>query len=131
LSGFLYLTPTVQIVIENPLLRRIYPTHGLVSAVIDTGYQGFLSVPRTVFRELGLNELPIETRSLSLADGSFSKSKGCYARILIEHIGLRIDGFVESFKGLDEILMGVEALVNNRVILDYCTDKVRIDKCNG
>ncbi len=130
MSGFLDLTPSVQIVIENPLLRSVYPSNGTVSAIIDSGYQGFLSVPTGIFWELSLNKLSNEKRSILLADGSSSRSRGCYATIRIPHIEMKIDGFVETFKGLDEILIGIEALIQTRLVLDYCTRKVRIDKCN-
>lgn len=129
-SGFLDRTPTVQVVIENPLLRRAYPSAGAVTAIIDSGYQGFLCVPKQVFLQLGLNKLSNESREISLADGSFSRSKGCYATLVYPHLAMKIDGFVETFRGLDEVLVGVEALVQTRVVLDYCSGKVRIDKCN-
>lgn len=110
-------------------MRKVYPFDGSVNAIIDTGYQGFLSVPASVFDNLLLNKLVTEERRVSLADGTFSKARGCYASVLIPHLSMKIDGFVETFTGLDEILLGVEALVDTRLVLDYCMKRVRIGKC--
>lgn len=120
----------MEVVIENPLLRTAYPSDGSVNAIIDSGYQGFVSIPISIFRELGLNRLSNEARRISLANGSYSKSNGCYASIVIPHLEMKLDGFVETFKGLDEILIGVEAICQTRVVLDYCSKKVRMDRCN-
>ena len=129
-SDFLDLTPTVQIKLDNPLLPASYPSGGLVGAVIDTGYEGFVLVPRHVFRKLGLNQLPSETRKLAMANGSPSRTKGTYAVLQIPHISCRLDGFVETVAGLEEIIIGVEALSRMKVVLDYCTNRVILEKCS-
>jgi len=46
----------MQIILENPFLRKIYLYEGSLNAIIDTGYAGFLSVPNSVFQELDLNK---------------------------------------------------------------------------
>ncbi|HKW05539.1 MAG TPA: clan AA aspartic protease [Nitrososphaerales archaeon] len=130
MSNFLDFTPTVQIKLDNPLLEASFPSEGSVSAVIDTGYEGFVLVPRSVFHTLGLNKLRSESRRLTMANGSPSKTQGAYAVLRIPHISLRIDGFVETLAGLEEILVGVEALSKMRVLLDYCAKRVSMEKCN-
>ncbi|MCL5067638.1 MAG: clan AA aspartic protease [Thaumarchaeota archaeon] len=129
MSGFLGLTPSVQVVLKNPLLRKNYPNDGYVNAIIDTGYQGFLSIPNSIFQELGLNKLVVDERKIALADGTLSKTKGCYATLQIPHLSMKVDGFVETFPGLDEIILGVEALLETRVLLDYCAKMVRMERC--
>ena len=129
MSIFLGLTPSIRVVLENPFLHRTYPLEGMVNAVIDTGYEGFFAVPESVFQELKLNELQGETRTVELADKRISKSKGAYASVRLPHISTKIHGFIETFSGLDEILVGVEALSNTRAVLDYCTKRVRIEPC--
>lgn len=107
----------------------MYPFEGSVTAIIDTGYEGFLSVPDSVFQDLGLNMLEGETRKMALPNGALSNTKGCYATLRIPHLPLKIDGFIETFQGLDEIILGVEALAQIKVTLDYCTRRVRMEKC--
>jgi len=119
----------VQIVIENPLLRRKYPSDGSINAVMDTGYQGFLSVPESIFKHLHLHRLVTDKRRISLANGAFSNTRGCYASVQIPHLSMKIDGFVETFAGLDEILLGTEALLETKIVLDYCAKRVKLEKC--
>ena len=107
----------------------MYPYEGSVNAVIDTGYEGFLSVPNSVFQELDLNDLEREKRRIALADGTLSNTEGAYAVLQIPHLSLTMDGFVETFHGLDEIILGVEALVKMRVLLDYCNRRIKVEKC--
>ena len=42
---------------------------------------------------------------------------------------MKIDGFVETFAGLDEILLGTEALLETKIVLDYCAKRVKLEKC--
>jgi clan AA aspartic protease len=129
LSSFLNLTPTARIILENPFSEKRYPGDGSVAVIIDTGYEGFLSVPDSIFHELELDRLEGEKRRIALADGTLSNAKGCFATFRIPHLSAKFDGFVETFPGLDEIILGVEALSKMKVLLDYCTRKVRIEKC--
>lgn len=129
MSSFLSLTPCVQIVLENVFLRKVYPYEGSVSAVIDTGYEGFVCVPGSVFEELELNLIGGERRKMALANGTFSNAKGSPATVRIPHLAMKLDGFVETFAGLDEIIVGVEALSGMRLTLDYCTRRLRMEKC--
>jgi len=127
MSAFVSLTPYMQIIMENPLGRKMYPDDGTVASLIDTGYEGFVSVPGSVFQDLGLNELRVENRKIVLADHTIVSSDGCYATIQIPHLSLRIDGFIETFPGLEEIVVGTEALSETRVLLDYCARKVKVE----
>jgi clan AA aspartic protease len=129
LSSFLNLTPSVQVVLENFFLHRTYPNEGSMEAIIDTGYEGFVSVPDSIFEELGLNLLEGETRKMALANGTISNTKGSQATLRIPHLATKLDGFVETFRGLDEIIIGVEALSRMKLTLDYCTRRVRMEEC--
>lgn len=100
-----------------------------MNAVIDSGYEGFVSVPDSIFQELGLNMLEGETRRMALANGTLSNTRGSYATLRIPHLSMKMDGFIETFHGLDEIIIGVEALAEMKVILDYCTRRIRMEKC--
>jgi len=109
--------PRIYIAIENPLLGKRYPSHGLVQAIIDTAYEGFLAVPDSVFTELGLHELVARRFSLIMPTGAAIEAFAAYATI---RVGNRaVDGLVETFYGLDEIVAGAELLSKLRVIIDY------------
>ncbi|MHB8567735.1 MAG: clan AA aspartic protease [Nitrososphaerales archaeon] len=129
MSSFLNLTPCMRIVLENAFLRKTYPYEGSVNAIMDTGYEGFASIPNSIFQGLGLNMLEVETRRIALANGGLSNTRGSYATLRIPHLSMKIDGFVETFQGLDEIILGVEALSEMKVTLDYCTRRIRMEKC--
>ena len=127
--SFLNLTPTLRLTLGNPLLDRTYPGDGFALAVLDTGYEGFLAIPRDVFHELGFEALQTETRVLTLADGSRLSSEGTYGTLKVPSLSFETDGFIETLQGLDEIIVGAEALTHFSVLLDYCTRRLRMRSC--
>jgi clan AA aspartic protease len=129
MSGLLNLTPTLRIVIENPLLGKSYPPTGELVAVVDTGYEGFLAVPREVFASLSLDELQQEKRTLILANGTALGSEGAYGTLRVPAVPLKADGLVETYEGLEEVLLGVEALSSSKVLLDYCSRRIKVERC--
>jgi clan AA aspartic protease len=129
LSAFLNLTPTVRVVLGNPFSRTRYPSEETALAVIDTGYEGFLAVPVDVFEQLQLNVLQHQTRDLVLGNGAIITSNGAYATLEIPHLPIRLDGFIETYDGLEEIILGVEALSRFKVTLDYCSKKINLRIC--
>jgi len=129
LSAFLNLTPIVRIVLENPFCRMLYPPDGSVVATIDSGYEGFLTIPMNVFEELRLDELQQSSRTLVLANGEILTSKGTYATLRLPHLSAKLDGFVETYRGLDEIILGVQALSHFNVTFDYCSRTVSLRTC--
>jgi clan AA aspartic protease len=54
--------PYVEIVVYNPERSLKYPSKGTLSAMIDTGYDGYLITPINIFNELKLDdyEIPAE-----------------------------------------------------------------------
>jgi clan AA aspartic protease len=129
LSAFLNLTPTVQIVLENPFSGTSYPAEGSVVATIDSGYEGFLTIPTNVFEQLRLDELQQSSRTLVLANGKVLTSNGVYATLRLPYLSVELDGFVETYEGLDEIILGVEALSHFNATLDYCSRRVSLHAC--
>ena len=120
----------MRIVLRNPLLGKRYPGEGHeVLAVVDTGYEGFVAVPNDVFVSLSFGELQLETRRLVLANGAVLEAKGAYGAFEAPLLSLESDGFVETYDGLGEVLLGVEALSRSKVLLDYCTRVLRIEPC--
>ena len=81
------------------------------------------------FKRLRLNRLESEKRKIALADGTMSETEGSYAILRMPYLSKRIGGFIETFSGLNEIILGVEALVELRVVFDYCAKRVKIEGC--
>jgi len=128
LIAFLDLTPTFGVAIENPLLGKSYPSEGEVVAVVDTGYEGFVALPRDIFHRAAFDELQLERRSVLLADGSSLSSEGTYGTLVVPDVSLKADGFIETYGGLDEVIIGTEALSNLRLVLDYCLRRLHAEK---
>jgi len=126
---FLDSTPIVRLALENPLMGVRYPREGEILAVMDTGYEGFALVPESVFKELFLHQLAPQKRQLILADGSTRNSTGTYAKLICEGLGLRLDGFIETFEAVEEMTIGTEFLRNVRLELDYCTGRIEMLRC--
>ena len=129
MSGFLGLTPTMRIVVRNPLLDKRYPEEGQLIAVVDTGYEGFLAIPKNVFTSLSFGELQKEKRRLVLANGNILNAEGAYGAFRAPQVPLDADGFVETYDGLDEVLLGVEGISRARLLLDYCSRRVKTERC--
>ena len=130
MSAFLNLTPTVRVVLKNPFSNATYPVDGSIVAIIDSGYEGFLAVPKEVFAQLHLDYMLTETRTLLLTNGTDLTSTGAYAALELPLVPIKLDGFVETYDGLDEIILGVQALSRLRVTLDYCTKRIKVQPCS-
>ena len=126
MSSLLGLTPTMRVVLRNPLQKKEYPLAGHLVAVVDTGYEGFVALPRDVFSSLFMG-LQVHKRMVMLANGTMVSSEGTYGAFRAEGIALEADGFVETYEGLDEVLLGVEALSHSSVLLDYCNRRVEVE----
>lgn len=129
MSSFVGLTPALGVRLKNVLLDVSYPADGSIEAVVDTGYEGFLAVPDSVFGKLSLGELKTRSRTVEVADGRRVRSRIGYATV--ELLGMRqeVDGPVETFEGLKEVLVGAKLLSSFRVTLDYCLRAVSLDRC--
>jgi clan AA aspartic protease len=130
LSGFVGLTPTIRIVVLNPLLKKKYPEEGQALAVVDTGYEGFMALPRDIFESLSFNELRLEKRKLILANGGVLRSEGTFGGFSTPELPFSVDGFIEAYEGLGEILLGVEAISGTRMLLDYCNRRMKVEACS-
>ena len=66
--------PIVEILISGPARSRTN------SCLVDTGYNGYLLLPRSVATDLAL--VPTGTASLDLADGTQVQAERFFARVL-------------------------------------------------
>ena len=115
--------------VENVFSGARYPEAEEAPAIVDTVFEGFLGVPARLFEELGLT-LPNPTeRVLVVTDGKEIPTKGAFARLAFPGSGTALEGLVETWHGLDEVLLGTEALGAFRVELDYCIRRISMAKC--
>lgn len=129
MSAFLNLTPIVRVALGNPFSGVRYPSKESVVAIIDTGFEGFLAVPTDVFEHLKLDELQQQNRNLILANGDVVTSSGVYATLEMSHPPVKLNGFVETYNGLEEMILGVQALSRFKSTLDYCSMKISLQPC--
>jgi clan AA aspartic protease len=129
LSGFAGLVPAVRIRLRNLPLKMDYPSDGSIEAIVDTGYEGFLAVPTSIFRALHLDEMVTRRAMVEVADGRKLRSNVAYGTVELDGVKGEIDGPVETVEGLREVLVGVRLLSEFRVTLDYCLRVVSIHPC--
>lgn len=129
MSEFVGLTPSLRVVLRNPLLKKKYPNEGTILSVVDTGYEGFVAVPPDVFEALSLSELRRANRELVLSNGERLGSEGAYGSFLVPEASVGGEGFIETYEGLREVLIGLEALGRTRAVLDYCQRRFGIQPC--
>lgn len=126
---FLDGTPALEIIIRNPIADKSFPSEGEVIAILDTGFEGFLLIPKSVFEELSFNQFDVTRRKLMLANGLFTQSAGTFGEVIIPSLNVQLDGFVETIEGVEEIVIGTELMKNLKLILDYCIGRVNVKNC--
>ncbi|MGQ9782198.1 MAG: clan AA aspartic protease [Nitrososphaeria archaeon] len=119
----------MEIAIRNPIMNVTFPAEGRVFAIIDTGFEGFLLVPEDVFEKLSLDQLAIDERRLILADGQYTRSIGTYCEVVVPNLSVKFDGFIETIKGVEEIVIGTGLIENLKLILDYCARRIKVEAC--
>jgi len=129
--SFLGRTPVLTVRLENLVLRKGYPLEGFVEGVVDTGYDGFVAIPREAFDSLSLGELQTSARKLKGPSGSVIDASGSLATIRISGIDRDLDGTIETFPGLGEVLIGTRLLSRFKLTLDYCLQAAAIEPCTG
>jgi clan AA aspartic protease len=126
-SGFVGLVPGVRIRLRNLPLRVEYPSDGSIEAVMDTGYEGFLAVPPSVFGALGLDKMMTRSRTVEVADGRGVRSRVAYGTVELEGVKKEVDGPVETFEGLTEVLIGALLVSLLKMTLVYYMRDVTLD----
>ena len=129
MSEFVGLTPTMEVKLHNPFAGKKYPNEGYITAIIDTGYDRFVVVPRGVFDALSHAEAKTEKERLIMANGYSVETEGAYGSFTAQGNSLEAQGLIETFEGADQVLLGVEALRRTRTLLDYCRGTLSIDPC--
>jgi clan AA aspartic protease len=98
-------------------------------AVLDTGFTGFLLVPSSIFKELGLGELrPIVTKG-QLADGTSIQLQGVYGSFRIPELDFKDEGLIETAPNIREILLGIRSMKRLRTLVDGCRNLLAMERC--
>jgi len=129
LSGFVGLVPAFRLRLRNIPLKTEYPSNGSIEAIVDTGYEGFLAVPSSIFRAVRLDEIVTRQAVVEVADGRRLQSEVAYGTVELDGVKGEFDGPVETLAGLGEVLVGVRLLSEFRFTLDYCTRAVSVKSC--
>jgi len=129
LSGFVGLVPAFRLRLRNIPLKTEYPSNGSVEAIVDTGYEGFLAVPSSIFCAVRLDEMVTRQAVVEVADGRRLQSEVAYGTVELDGVKGEFDGPVETLAGLGEVLVGVRLLSEFRFTLDYCTRAVSVNPC--
>lgn len=129
MSFFVGSTPFVRLVLRNKFSASVFPTGGPAAVVVDTGYDGFLAVPGSVFKALGLGDGPSNSREGTAADGRRIAIRSALATAELYLTSTRFDGFVDTWEGMDEFLVGTEFLRGFKATLDYCSNVFRLAPC--
>lgn len=119
----------MEIVLENPFAPKRFPAEGGVLAVFDTGYEGFALVPEDIFRELRLHEMELHVRELILPNGSMASSSGTFGKVILLDPDISCDGFIETTKDVDEIVLGTDFAKRFKFTIDYCLKRFEVNRC--
>ena len=91
------------------VLIAVAPTFGLstfVDAVIDTGFTGFVQIPASLARQIGLT--PLTATETQYPDGRIDTVPMAWGRIALG--ADTWEGFVHIQRGSDEAIVGIEFL---------------------
>lgn len=126
---FLESSPVIPITVVNTLANPAHPPERSLMAVVDTGYSGFLLLPRKTFRELSFDDLRKESSHAQMADGSVVELSSSYGSIRFQDVGEELDGLVQTCEGADEILIGMDGLRALAITVDGCAKKCYARPC--
>ncbi len=128
---FINSTPVIEVRIRNTLMERSYPSADReILAVVDTGYSGFLFVPKKIFSKLELGKLRTKQKMASLADGRSTQLIGSYGSIEFPSLNLRLDGLIQTHPRASEVLVGMEGIRGLLIELNCCQQILSAENCS-
>ena len=122
-------TPMIELRIRNVMREREYPEGGGVMAVVDTGFSGFLFIPRRLFDRLGFGELRTKNSKATLADGRRIEITGAYGSVEFPQLATMTDGLVETSAGASEILVGMDGIRQLNLRVNCCAEMLEVERC--
>ncbi len=110
--------PVLGILIEGPLEKLELKEERIR---IDTGYDGFLLLSEEKYKNMGfhLSELPRRYWPQGeTITGEIFRLRRAMAIIQIPKLGIRFEGYVDTFRGNIEDLVGLGLIKSLRLLLD-------------
>ena len=126
---FLEGSPTIPVTVVNTLASGTEEISASVSAIVDTGYSGFILLSEELFNRLGFDDLTNESTSGRLADGSSVRMRSAYGTLRISDLERDLDGLVETCKGAETILLGMDGIQGLALTIDSCTQESSARTC--
>lgn len=128
---FLGSSIALPITVRNPLLNSSYPRVGSTIALVDTGYSGFLLVPRRIFEELKLHQLGTRVTDARLSDGRVIRLTRAPGSIRFDENSLTVDGLIDTHQDVSEVLIGMDGIRRFILTVDSCRRKLLTDVCDN
>jgi len=126
---FLEGSPTIPVTIVNTLGSGREERSASVTAIVDTGYSGLILLSEELFNRLGFDELTDKSTSGRLADGSLVLMRSGYGTLRISDLERDLDGLVETCKGAETILLGMDGIQGLALTIDSCAQESSARTC--
>ncbi len=126
---FLEGSPTIPVTVVNTLASGREEKSASVTAIVDTGYSGFVLLSEELFNRLGFDDLTLESTSGRLADGSSVRMRSGYGTLRFSDLELELDGLVETCKGAETILLGMDGIHRLALTIDSCAQESSARTC--
>ncbi len=127
--SFVNLVPVIHVRLTNPFLNVTYPADGAALGIFDTGYDGFLLLPKRVFRNLRLHELRGIDVTYTVADGRRVRFTEVPGVLELPDLGVTEEGGIQTHSGVREILVGMAALRHLVAHVHGCRRTLSLEEC--
>ncbi|MFQ6074858.1 MAG: hypothetical protein ACE5Z5_01810 [Candidatus Bathyarchaeia archaeon] len=119
--------PVVGVVVDTP--RGRFPEKEEAQIRVDTGYEGFLLLKDDLYSDLGfrLSEVPRRFWPIGVTvSGEVFTLRRALVVIHIPKARMRLGGYVDTFRGNMEDLLGLKFLDKLRLLLDGPTQRAQL-----
>lgn len=110
-------SPVLGVEVLGPLRH----TQGETLVAIDTGYEGFVLLSEDKYAQLGLRlaEVPrIYWPEAETVTGEVFRLRRALAMVQIPKAGIELEGYIDTFRGNTEDLLGLTLINNLKLLLE-------------
>ena len=103
------LAPYVRVIIKNAMESKRYPEANECQALVDTGYDGYLAIPFTIFETLGLQTTEVPPEDVPIAQtlsGDFLQLRTARGKIDIPALAFSRIIEIDTNVAFSEIVIG-------------------------